>query len=334
MTIHNNNGININILNQDSYLYDLYNQFLENLQFYQLNSSIKSLSIRYYKKNFSLSKNIEDDLDMVSSKRFEGVFDLFDFVPVLESQQFQYQNNNDQNNQGVVRTTSGVITIMCVEEPLPNDFFHLYSNESEIEYLQVTNVTFILSVKKLNIYQLEYTTANLKKSTVDKIPINQHFYFLREVSKFVGSSRYNDFATLLQNREDMLYTINKYYNDRKCCYMDKNLDLINPEINITINKMLSIVSENIYIPKIGPILTVPVSAPYDVKLSFNDSDILLKNELIDTVKKLYDIYFNILNYVVNINDPSLGVQAINGTTVKDYKITSVKDLDGNIISKV
>ena len=43
---------NINILNQDSYMYELYNEYLNNLQFYQLNGKINALSIRYYKINY------------------------------------------------------------------------------------------------------------------------------------------------------------------------------------------------------------------------------------------------------------------------------------------
>ena len=96
------------------------------MQFYQLNGNIKSLSIRYYKKNYALSKGIHAELDLVSSKKYDKVYDIFDFTPVLESQTFQYQNMNDENNQGVIRTTNGQLTIMCVEEPLPNDIFHFY----------------------------------------------------------------------------------------------------------------------------------------------------------------------------------------------------------------
>ena len=121
---------NINILNQDSYMYELYNEYLNNLQFYQLNGKINALSIRYYKINYEKSNGIENELDMVNTKKFGKTYDIFDFVPVLESTQFNYSNMNDESNQGVIRNTQGMLTIMCVEEPLPNDVFHLYSNVS------------------------------------------------------------------------------------------------------------------------------------------------------------------------------------------------------------
>ena len=34
---------NINILNQDSYIYEMYNEYLKNVQYYQINSKIKAL---------------------------------------------------------------------------------------------------------------------------------------------------------------------------------------------------------------------------------------------------------------------------------------------------
>ena len=261
----NMNNKNINILNQDSYMYELYNEYLTGLQFYQLNSKINALSIRYYKINYALSKGIDDELDMVNSKKFSKTYDLFDFVPVLETTQFNYQNMNDEMNQGVIRSTQGMMTIMCVEEPLPNDVFHLYSNDSEIEFMQVTSVNFVMSVKKLHIYQIEYITANLIKPTVDAFKINQHFYFLREFSKFVGSSLYTDLLSLANNRDADLVAINKYYISRKCSYESLAMD---KDTNIIVNKMLQTISENVYIPEIYPILSVDQNIDYTDKLKF------------------------------------------------------------------
>jgi hypothetical protein len=226
---------NINILNQDSYLYELYNEYLNKVQFYQINGKINSLSLRYYKINYSISNGIEDELDMVNSKKFGKTYDIFDFTPVLENQPFTYNMSNDETNQGVIRSTQGMMTIMSVEEPLPNDVFHFYSNESEIEYLQVTNVNYVMSVKKLHIYQIEYITANLVKNTVDNFKINQHFYFLREFGKFIGSSMYNDIVNLSNTRDDDIVIINKYYDSRNCKY--KSI-IIDDDSNTIINKKL------------------------------------------------------------------------------------------------
>lgn len=319
---------NINILNQDAYMYELYNEYLNNLQFYQLNGKINALSIRYYKINYALSNGIDDELDMVNVKKFGKAYDIFDFVPVLESTQYTYQNMNDEANQGVIRSTQGMLTIMCVEEPLPNDVFHLYSNESEIEYLQVTSVNFVMSVKKLHIYQLEYTTANLAKTTVDNFKINQHFYFLREFSKFVGSSMYNDMLNLSNTRDDNIIKINKYYNSRKCSYESSQLD---KDTNIIINKMLQIVSENIYIPDIYPILSVDAKLDYTVKLNIEQTIIDMNNELVTNTLSIYNSYYKLLNYNIVKNEPANIATPVKNTTTKDYKITTIKDLDGNII---
>ena len=322
---------NINILNQDSYMYELYNEYLNNLQFYQLNGKINSLSIRYYKINYEKSNGIENELDMVNTKKFGKTYDIFDFVPVLESTQFNYSNMNDESNQGVIRNTQGMLTIMCVEEPLPNDVFHLYSNDSEIEYMQVTSVNFIMSVKKLHIYQIEYTTANLVKNTVDKFKINYHFYFLREFSRFVGSSVYNDIVTLANSRDEDIVTINKYYNSRKCSYGVVTFD---NNTNIIINKMLSIISENVYIPEIYPILNVDQNIDYTIKLEFDITALNLNHELITLVSKIYNIYYKLLNYSIIKNETVNASIPVKNTSVKDYDITTIKDLDGNIINTI
>lgn len=318
---------NINILNQDSYIYELYNEYLKNVQYYQINSKIKALSLRYYKINYTVSKGIEDDLDMVNSKKFGKVYDIFDFVPVLESQQFTYSNLNDEANQGVIRSMQGMMTIMCVEEPLPNDVFHIYSNESQIEFFQVTNVTYIQSVKNLNIYQIEYSTANLLKSTVDKFTINSHFYFLREFAKFVGSSLYSDIVKLSETRDDNVIVMKKYYNANKCFFNSSNVD---SSTNDIINKMILTISENVYIPDIPPILNYEPAA-MDVKLSIDAVMLNLNDELTNVVNEMYNIYFKLWNYTVSKSDPAIVSSPVKNKSVNEYKITNIKDLDGNIL---
>lgn len=318
---------NINILNQDSYIYELYNEYLKNVQYYQINSKIKALSLRYYKINYTVSKSIEDDLDMVNSKKFGKVYDIFDFVPVLESQQFTYSNLNDEANQGVIRSMQGMMTIMCVEEPLPNDVFHIYSNESQIEFFQVTNVTYIQSVKNLNIYQIEYSTANLLKSTVDKFTINSHFYFLREFAKFVGSSLYSDIVKLSETRDDNVIVMKKYYNANKCFFNSSNVD---SSTNDIINKMILTISENVYIPDIPPILNYEPAA-MDVKLSIDAVMLNLNDELTNVVNEMYNIYFKLWNYTVSKSDPAIVSSPVKNKSVNEYKITNIKDLDGNIL---
>lgn len=318
---------NINILNQDSYIYELYNEYLKNVQYYQINSKIKALSLRYYKINYTVSKSIEDDLDMVNSKKFGKVYDIFDFVPVLESQQFTYSNLNDEANQGIIRSMQGMMTIMCVEEPLPNDVFHIYSNESQIEFFQVTNVTYIQSVKNLNIYQIEYSTANLLKSTVDKFTINSHFYFLREFAKFVGSSLYSDIVKLSETRDDNVIVMKKYYNANKCFFNSSNVD---SSTNDIINKMILTISENVYIPDIPPILNYEPAA-MDVKLSIDAVMLNLNDELTNVVNEMYNIYFKLWNYTVSKSDPAIVSSPVKNKSVNEYKITNIKDLDGNIL---
>ena len=318
---------NINILNQDSYIYEMYNEYLKNVQYYQINSKIKALSLRYYKINYAISKGIEDDLDMVNSKKFGKVYDIFDFVPVLDMQQFTYSNMNDETNQGVIRSMQGMLTIMCVEEPLPNDVFHIYSNESQVEFFQVTNVTFIQSVKNLNVYQLEFSTANLLKATVDKFAINSHFYFLREFSKFIGSSLYSDIVKLSDTRDDNVIKIKKYYNASKCFFSSPNVD---ESTNDIINKMILTIIENVYIPDIPPVLTVEPAA-IDYKLSIDAVMLNMNDELTNIVNEMYNIYFKLWNYSVSKSDPAIVSSPIQNKSMNDYKITSVKDLDGNIL---
>ena len=98
--------------------------------------------------------------------------------------------------------------------------------------------------------------------------------------------------------------------------------------------MLSIISENVYIPEIYPILNVDQNIDYTIKLEFDTTALNLNHELITLVSKIYNIYYKFLNYSIIKNETVNASIPVKNTSVKDYDITTIKDRDGNIIKTI
>jgi hypothetical protein len=210
----------IDILHQDSYLYNVYDEFMQNVQHYSLNSSIRSLSIRYYRN--SISTGYDEDTSSFNSDKYDKIYDVFDFTPVLEMQPLSYGTMDDEAGQGLIRKTESIMTILSVSEPLLGDILYFYpgthTEVNDTEVFVVREVNFIRSQKKLNMYQIRFETAQLTHTSLQLVKINKHSYFIREFDKFFDSELYSSFTFLLKNRNDIVHTINKSYNPIKCRY--------------------------------------------------------------------------------------------------------------------
>lgn len=234
--------MNYDILHQDMYMYDVYKEYITKVQHYALNGNIQSLSIRYYKNNILYSKGYVDQIDYYGPSDYKRSFDIFDFAPVLEMQPLNYTSDDLDENQGVIRRTNGVLTLMGVPNPLPGDVFHFYQNETNIEYFKVLRVNYIKSVNSIKIYQIEFETYNVKSETVNMYDIINHYYYIKEFFKFFDSQIYESYSFLIENRNQILGEINKYYDVVKCEYRETiysnglKLDL-SPEV---INKTNSV----------------------------------------------------------------------------------------------
>lgn len=323
---------NVNILNQDNYMYSIYEEYLNNIQNYSIQSSNQSLSIRYFKTNIPLTKGIDTDLDIITSKKYIKTYDILDFSPVLSATPLNYTNNDDESNQGIIRTTFGSLTLMCVEEPIPGDLFHYYGNDSHIEIFVVEEVNFIFSTKSLNIYSIEFKTANLTKTSLDNLIINNHYYFLKEFKKFFLSSIYEDYNFIMSDRDDILEKINIFYDSRKCWYnISDDID-----INYKTNQILLYLNEIMQL-EVDFIL-------FNDGFEFNDDNrhILLKyddifinsteytDSIISSLYRVYEVYFKLDNYTTHIDTIS---PAIIDERIKEDSSITVKDLDGNILVK-
>jgi len=352
--------MNADILHQDMYAYDVYAEYLNKISYYSLNSNINSLSIRYYKQNIPLTKGTYDELDVIVNT-YGRTYDIFDFAPVLQSTPLQYQVQNDETNQGMIRNTSGTLTMMAVIEPLPNDIFNFYQNGSTNEYFEVQSVNFVYSVKDLNLYEIQFETANWDKTSVEALNINEHYYYVKEFRKFYSSALYNDYSYLLENRNSILDEINNGYDFIKSYYTD-SVEINNTTYDLNSNQILKLNSTLLYLNekvKLGIKVVIGKKIEYDI------NGLVLKIDEIDTyvpdpnyiapnipdpnipydpyagmvqsniMKKVFDlqnIYYNFINYQVPLdgNVDTTGLSTAT-KTFKEDTVTVIKDLNGNTI---
>jgi len=337
------------VLHQDMYIYDIYTEYLNAIGKYSLNSQYNSLSVRYYKQNIPLTTGVHDEIDVIVTNQYDRTYDIFDFAPVLEMTPLNYSNQNDQSNQGVIRKTEGVLTILAVQEPLPGDIFNFYQYDSTNEYFEVREVNFVYSVKDLNIYQLNFETANIKKSSVEALNIHKHYYYMKEFEKFYSSELYEDYATLIETRNLKLEVISKYYDAIQCCYNDK----LPSSLKEILNSILVYLNEKIQL-NISFILNMPVlrdasglvieltldqtyladpnyvPQPIDPSIPYDPYIGKIQNELLFTVFELQTSYFKFINYQQPL-DGSVDTTGIVQTKNTFEQNSQVRDLDGNVL---
>ncbi len=343
------------VLHQDMYMYDIYTEYLNKIEYYALNSQYNSLSIRYYKQNIPLTKGVYDDLDVLITDKYSRAYEIFDFTPVLEMTPLTYSTNNDEENQGVIRKTEGTLTILAISEPLPGDIFNFYEYASTNEYFEVLDVNFVYSVKKLNIYQLTFETANFHKSSVEALNIHEHYYYLKEFKRFYSSVLYDEYTELIKNRNTKLEQLSNYYNSVKC-YYDNNLpsslsDIANSILNYLNEKVhlnnkfildypvlrdasglvIELRIEQTYLPDPSY-----VPQPYDPNVPYDPYLGKLQDPLLKLVYELQVPYFKFINY----QQPLDGILDTTGI-VKQKEVfntnptpgDTILDLSGNTIGE-
>lgn len=335
-------------LHQDMYVYDVYAEYLNKIEQYALNSTINSLSVRYYKQNIPLTKGIHDELDVISTAWYNRAFDIFDFTPVLEMQPLTYQNVNDESNQGVIRKTNGVLTLLAIVEPLPGDILNFYQHGSTNEYFTVQEVNFVHSVKDLNIYQITFETANWSKSSVEQLNIVEHYYYMKEFRKFYSSELYEDYAMLLEDRNTILEGINLSYDCIKCRYIDNDLELTDPKITklnetlIYLNTLVKLPIKVImnypldvktFIPMTEQDTYMPIEGyvvpPYDPSIPYDQYAGQVQSEIMKKVFLLQNTYLKFVNYIPPVD----GHPHTTKEKVFDEDATQIiRDLDGNVIN--
>jgi len=353
----------VDVLHQDMYAYDIYAEYLNKIEQYALNSNINSLSLRYYKQNFPLTLGVHDELDVVVTDGYSRTYDIFDFSPVLQMQPLSYNVENDTNNQGVIRKTQGTLTLLAVIEPLPGDIFNFYQHGSTNEFFGVDVVNFVHSVKDLNIYELQFSTANWDKKSVEELNINEHYYYVKEFRKFYSSALYEDYAWLLENRNTMLIDMNKKYDCIKMFYTDtviiggKDFPLSDYQINRA-NSILLYLNEKVklniklivgksiernpdklviklteaecYIddPNYVPPNIIDPNVPYNAFAG------KVRSELLNQVYLLQEVYWKFIEYQAPLdgNPDTTGIVE-QRKVFKEDAVDIVRDLNQNIIGE-
>jgi len=318
----NTNTIDSNLLKQDAYQYGMYEEYIDNIYKNLFFSDKKSLSIKYFKLNLDVSR-IYDDETAVSNDHIKNKnkYDIYNFCPTIDSNSLSYDTSNHFENGGFKTKTSGSISIIVLEEPLPGDMFLYYNNDTEV--FKVTSVNFIRNAhNKLKIYQLNYETGNIKSDHKEDMIINKEYFYLTEFEFFFESIEYNNYVNIVQNKENTLKSLDKYYNSLTCLY---ECSLNNDQQNKKLNNILKFLNKTIpsfqtryqdfkieynqyktvdnfiedecYIPKEEPILLPPdADDPTDLKYKYNahlNEDEIKPNKL---VKDLYNWYYQLINH--------------------------------------
>ena len=326
--------MNADTLHQDMYLYDVYSEYLNKIKYYSLNSTINSLSIRYYKVNLDKTLGVESDLGMITVGQELITYDIYDFTPVLESAPLSYSTENDEDGQGLIRKTRGTLTILAISEPLPGDIFNFYQNGSTNEFFTVEEVNYVQSVKDLNIYQINFTTSQLYKQTVNDLSVSAHFYYVKEFHNFFISDLYDDYAYLLKNRNYIIDDINEYYNYNDCKYIDSTMV---ESQTILANSMLLYLNELVQLnTKVIIGYSIIKDTPNDYPIRITDNDCLFDDPILGPtpiplmikIKKIQDLYFKFVLYNTPADylpqNPDTLTNATTGVAI-------IKDLDGNAI---
>jgi len=303
-------------LHQDSNIYNMYNEYLNTVQKYALNT-MKSIPIKYYRTNMIRTKNIDTELNYIDSKWYNKSYDVFEMTPVIEATPLTYSTEMDESNQGVVRRTQGSITIFGINKPVVGDLFIYYSNNVDSEnneYFTVDNVNFIKTSTDINIYNLEFSSANIKASTVSNLNILNQFYYLKEFHKFYDVVIYNDYINMFNNRNDYIDNINRYYNNRYAKYIFND----DSDINNNYNYYISVLN-NKY--NLGfKYVRNPINNNLPLENDINN----INSEVIDQLILINRIYNTLENYQMDqFNAMGTDINISNQT---------VKDLEGNILN--
>jgi len=347
----------IDRLHQDMYTYQIYNEYLNQIKNYTINSNYNSLSIRYYKQNFGLTKNVYDELDIVASGQYNRVYEIYDFVPVLDAQPLTYTNEDSESSQGVIRKTFGTITTMVLEKPLPGDIFNYYNNDSISEYFEIKEVNFIQSVSDIDIYQLNFETCLIHPDTINAFDISEHYYYLKEFEKFYDKTVYPTYKTLLSNRNDIITELDKFYNYQLCKYDDvinfgtydiQLPDILTQKVNsilLYLNQMvqidnriilgyeilyndkliIKISQDDLYIPD-----RLYQEPPYDPSAVYNPYAGKVKSNLMELVYRLQNLYFIFFEYQSPVDGTSSNIEVHE---IFEPNNNLILDLDSNIITQ-
>lgn len=195
--------------NIDNYGYSLYNEYVDRFAENALKyANRRGLSIRYYKINMEESSGeYEEEIALqLSYKKF--VYDIYNFVPVVDMSPPTTQIYYDQNERGTSYVTTFTMTITNIKNPLPGDLFHFYDTKStrNVDATEVFRIKRVLYNRSMNknhgIYQVEVESAPYSISSLDNFTIKNQYYYNHEIQEYYTSDDFQ-FAKYISDHKDL-----------------------------------------------------------------------------------------------------------------------------------
>jgi len=308
--LDSNINITPNVLTQDHYQYELYNEYMEQMNKYLFNSNKNSLSIKYYHTNINSEKgnyNFDDETgarhDVVTSKfnyLNSNKYTIYEFTPTNSMSTSTYQINTDEI-VGTNMITTGTITIYSIVEPLNGDLFHLYSKD-KAEVFKITSINFNRTANTdvnmgekdaadfgslgLKLYECTFESSHipfedLQKSTSNNTDPDSHNFFINEFDIYFNATEFKNYKYLIENQTNIIKTLNDCYDSSYCEY------IIFEEMTFKLDKELAYLNKLLNNPNLKPDIE-PIKILKKISDKNKEKDIItdIKNKFNNTIKFL------------------------------------------------
>lgn len=294
----------ININTVRDYQTSIIKGVTKKLEYYSL-SNLKTLPIRYLKQQES---NNYDSETNIKHEHKNSKFVEYHFLPVVDSQMISPTVMYDDTKQGMNFTSIGELIIMTVDKPLPGDYFNYYIDAHKViqekELFKITDATFIRTAMGLNLYRINFETANI---SIDYPYIEKSYFWNQEFRQIYSMDKIL-YYKILSDRK-YLPIINKYYRKEWSIVYDKTLT---KEENASLNMTLSWIKNKSLTNNTGlPLIVINNFNPSKVKLP--TLDIKETNDGMIYPLKREIVWKEIPNYVnINLTDPNYSWSWLDG----------------------
>jgi len=237
--------LQVNKTNLADYQYKLYSDYLNQLDGILTKYGQQTgLSIEYWHIRVDLSKNYDgvdsgDNVKMQNSFK-HYIYDLYHFLPTINTTPLNYQIGFDQQRQGTSNVAIGSLSIYLLDKPLPGDLFRYYPFDGatdRTEIFRVSNVRYIRSSKnRLDLYQIDFETAPILVETLEHVRLNNIYCWDTERHLFLDEGPCNQMSCISDCRDKIIELINNWYDEQNGWY---GLCLENSEYIVDWNSLCS-----------------------------------------------------------------------------------------------
>jgi len=210
-----------------SLIYDILNvsnyhtNYLNTLDRYK-SYTRNSIFVRYYRINKKLSRY--DNVHNASETRYNSglIYDVFDYTPLKKISAIDNNYENNTNTGGFSFNGSTQVLIYTIENPNINDLLTLPykpNNSNEIFRIKDINLNLNSNVDFSNL-TLEY--SNMEISEINKLNINEKFYFLITHDKYIRSESYRKLVEIISLIRTFLNDL--LFDENREIYINLNKD--------------------------------------------------------------------------------------------------------------